>query len=400
MQPSEFYFFAINIATLTLLGFNASLLITKKAQNFGYASLACCFIAIAIVICQPSLELLAPDWRQTQLIVSLPALLMIAPSFWFYIKSLTAQSKWTLTKQDNWHFALPSIGLFISLFTLILPSEIQHGLLVDGDDVVLESVSPLLRYSVYAGLIITFLLVIGWVIQSAFYVVKTTVRLKRYRTHLKDIFATTERKEMSWLTALALLVGIPWGLFAINLTLNNLLFPSEMYTPFSSLLLLIAVTFLAAWALRQKPGFEEIFDDVSKGGDPSVFSAKQNKYKTSALSEDNLKHIANKLENAMQQKQLYLNAALSLPVLAKSINTSPNYISQTLSERLNVNFFDYINGYRVKHAQSEITSSNKTVLDIAMDAGFNSKSAFYTAFKKHTGVTPINYRKQSNTENN
>ena len=394
MQPSEIYLFAINIATLTLLGFNASLLITKKGQNLGYTSLSCCFIAIAIVICQSSLKLLAPEWRQTQLIVSLPALLLIAPSFWFYIKSLTAESKWTLTKHDKWHFALPAIGLFISLFTLVLPNEIQHGLLVDGDDVVLKSASPFLRYSVYAGLIITFLLVISWVLQSAFYVVKTIVRLNRYRTHLKDIFATTEQKEMGWLTALALLVGIPWGLFAINLTLNNLLFPSEMYTPFSSLLLLIAITFLATWALRQKPGFEEIFDDNNKDDDPRVLSATQNKYKTSALSEDNLQHIANKLENAMQQEQIYLNAALSLPMLAKTTNTSSNYISQTLNERLKVNFFDYVNGYRVKHAKNELTNSNKTVLDIAMDAGFNSKSAFYTAFKKYTGSTPMQYRKQ------
>lgn len=199
---------------------------------------------------------------------------------------------------------------------------------------------------------------------------------------------------MGWLTALALLVGIPWGLFAINLTLNNLLLPSEMYTPFSSLLLLIAVTFLATWALRQKPGFEEIFDDINKDDEPRVLSATQNKYKTSALSEDNLQHIANKLENAMQQEKIYLNAALSLPILAKSINTSSNYISQTLNERLQVNFFDYVNGYRVKHAKNELTNSNKTVLDIAMDAGFNSKSAFYTAFKKYTGITPMQYRKQ------
>ena len=168
-----------------------------------------------------------------------------------------------------------------------------------------------------------------------------------------------------------------------------------MYTPFSSLLLLIAVTFLATWSLRQKPGFEEIFDDVSKNGESSLMSAKQNKYKTSALTEENLKHIADKLENTMQQEQLYLNAALSLPLLAKSINTSPNYISQTLNERLNVNFFDYVNGYRVKHAKNELTNSNKTVLDIAMDAGFNSKSAFYTAFKKYTGKTPVQYKQQS-----
>jgi AraC-like DNA-binding protein len=135
--------------------------------------------------------------------------------------------------------------------------------------------------------------------------------------------------------------------------------------------------------------------DPSKNGESSLMSSKQNKYKTSALTEDNLQHIANKLENAMLHEQLYLDASLSLPKLAKSISISSNYISQTLNVRLNVNFFDYVNGYRVKHAKNELTNSNKTVLDIAMDAGFNSKSAFYTAFKKYTGKTPVQYKQQS-----
>ena len=95
----------------------------------------------------------------------------------------------------------------------------------------------------------------------------------------------------------------------------------------------------------------------------------------------------------MQQDQLYLDAALSLQKLAKHINTSPNYISQTLNETLGANFFDYINQYRINEAKKQLKETKNTVLDIAMNVGFNAKSSFYTAFKKETQQTPSQYRK-------
>ena len=71
---------------------------------------------------------------------------------------------------------------------------------------------------------------------------------------------------------------------------------------------------------------------------------------------------------------------------------SPSYVSQTLNERLGLNFFDFINQYRVEAAKVALASTDQTVLDIAMQVGSNAKSSFYTAFKKVTGVTPSQYR--------
>ena len=97
----------------------------------------------------------------------------------------------------------------------------------------------------------------------------------------------------------------------------------------------------------------------------------------------------------MTSENLYLDANLSLPKLAKHIHTSPNYISQTLNETLATNFFDYVNHKRIVAAQKLLLESELTVLDIAMQVGFNSKSAFYSAFKKHTQLTPSSYKKQN-----
>ena len=106
-------------------------------------------------------------------------------------------------------------------------------------------------------------------------------------------------------------------------------------------------------------------------------------------------NIAQKMEVAMTSEQLYLDANLSLPKLAKHIHTSPNYISQTLNETLATNFFDYVNHKRIVAAQKLLLESELTVLDIAMQVGFNSKSAFYSAFKKYSQLTPSQFKQQS-----
>lgn len=101
------------------------------------------------------------------------------------------------------------------------------------------------------------------------------------------------------------------------------------------------------------------------------------------------------LDTHMQTDRAYLDNQLSLPQLAERLDVSVNYLSQTINQQTEKNFFDYVNGYRVEEAKqlfNDGTQQPQSILDIAMNAGFNSKSAFYTAFKKHTGMTPGAYR--------
>ncbi|WP_227009415.1 helix-turn-helix domain-containing protein [Pseudoalteromonas ulvae] len=95
--------------------------------------------------------------------------------------------------------------------------------------------------------------------------------------------------------------------------------------------------------------------------------------------------------------RFFLDASLSLPKLAAHISSSANYISQTLNEVMRMNFFDYVNHYRVNAAKDRLLNSDETVIDIVMNTGFNAKFSFYTAFKKVTGMTPSAYRKAGKT---
>ncbi|KAF2517447.1 AraC family transcriptional regulator [Flavobacterium zhairuonense] len=103
-----------------------------------------------------------------------------------------------------------------------------------------------------------------------------------------------------------------------------------------------------------------------------------------------------KLENAMFEKSLYKNPNLTLQDLSQEINITSHQLSQFLNNNLGKNFTSYVNEFRINEACRIITSSDKLTLEsVGYDVGFNSKSTFFTAFKKHTGTTPLNYQIQA-----
>ncbi|WP_448550937.1 helix-turn-helix domain-containing protein [Thalassotalea montiporae] len=391
--------FALNLITLTVIVFSAHLLLLRATKLQAYLPLAVCLTSVGVVLSQPVLASLTMPWRVSFLILSLPALMLIAPSFWCYVCGITAQSPWQFKQVSKVHFLPFAIGGGVALIALLMPSEIQYQLLVLGDDSLLTSLSTPMQWLVGGTLIVTFLLVIAWVIQSGYYVYQVVGRLHQYRRHLKDLFASTEEKEARWLTWLLLAIGVVWGLTAISLLIDNLLFSFRFDGLISGAITLVMVWSVALWGLRQKPGFEELYtSQIAVEQVLTRDAQQQNKYQRSALSNEQANTIATKIEQAMQQDQLYLDSSLSLQKLASHIHTSPNYISQTLNEALGANFFDYVNRYRIDAAKQALQQSNDTVVDIAMAVGFNAKSSFYTAFKKETQQTPSQYRKSVHVE--
>ncbi|WP_363317970.1 helix-turn-helix domain-containing protein [uncultured Algibacter sp.] len=102
------------------------------------------------------------------------------------------------------------------------------------------------------------------------------------------------------------------------------------------------------------------------------------------------------MENHIKSNKNYLNPNLSLKILSKELNLSEGYISQLINKNSNLNFNDYINSLRITDAKNMLVDSeynNYTILAIGLESGFNSKSSFYTAFKKFTGKTPVEYKK-------
>lgn len=118
------------------------------------------------------------------------------------------------------------------------------------------------------------------------------------------------------------------------------------------------------------------------------------KYAKAYLETRFRQNIINKLNNSALTAELARDNAISLIKFAKAIGEKPHYISQVLNQDLNTNFYEYITERRIDEVVQRLSQpSELTIYAIALEAGFNAKSTFNTAFKKRTGLTPSAFRR-------
>jgi len=126
-------------------------------------------------------------------------------------------------------------------------------------------------------------------------------------------------------------------------------------------------------------------------GDPPA-----KKYEKSTLTPERAERYLTRLLKHMETEKPYVDGELTLPKLAERLSIPPQHLSQTINERLQQNFFDFVNTYRVEEAKRRLLDPARqhySVLAIAEEVGFNSKSAFNSVFKKHVRMTPSEFRK-------
>lgn len=98
----------------------------------------------------------------------------------------------------------------------------------------------------------------------------------------------------------------------------------------------------------------------------------------------------------MENEKPYLDADLNLATLADQLVMTPREVSELINQSQGTHFFDFVNQYRINHAQSLLQKHpSQSVMEILHSSGFNSKSSFNTAFKKLTGLTPTQYRRKT-----
>ena len=102
------------------------------------------------------------------------------------------------------------------------------------------------------------------------------------------------------------------------------------------------------------------------------------------------------IDSYINNTKKFTDAKLSLESLAEELKISTSFLSSIINKGNKTSFTDYINDYRVNQAKEllkDVEYANYKILSIGMESGFNSKSTFYSAFKKHTGITPVQYKK-------
>jgi AraC-like DNA-binding protein len=235
-------------------------------------------------------------------------------------------------------------------------------------------------------------------IQLGFYLLVIHKHLIRYRKIVVENYSDADRLNKSWLTQLIYLFTLSY-----IIGLGRMYFRFSDFYEYERLVLTILITSVLlsiCWILWQALHKPNLFTGVSSTIeviDEQVASQENSSDPTiSVIETEKYDAIVLRLRGYMQQSKPFLDPSLSVETLAEKINLPSSELSLIINRVIGQHFFDFVNSYRINLA-GEILIANeqhpKTVLEILYEVGFNSKSSFNTAFKKHFLMTPSQYRK-------
>ena len=230
-------------------------------------------------------------------------------------------------------------------------------------------------------------------ISGAFYFYITFKLLQRHQRQIKEQFSFQEKINLNWLKLLFYGMAIMWILI-IFVQNDQLIFSTST----------IFVVIMGYFGIKQVGIFtnQQEFEIVGEKDnfiesliiEPLI---NQKKYAKSGLSDTAAKDLHLRLTQLMETEKLFIEPELNLTDLSARLDIHQNYLSQVINEIEGVNFYDYINTLRTEEFKRLMLlpeSKKYTLIALAYDCGFNSKSAFNRFFKKSTGLSPSEYSKQ------
>ncbi len=367
------------LAALALLGVAQALLLAsvllsiKRGNQTANRLLAAFVIVIAIGLGGATLAsgpfiLIYPHLLKVQD----PFFLIGAPLLFLYIRTLITRRAWS-GKKDLLHFIPFGLSLLFLLPFYFQSSEAKVFSVGSYFPFwqrwsYIKSTTLLVQFVVYLSLVARML--------AAY-----TRRLKPESSPADKAVLFQVRFMLATLTAI-------WVIGSLKFVLT-LLYPAydtatvDMIVPASLSLFVYAMGYIGL----RKP-------EVVTGRDNLPPPAKR--YEKSTLTIERGDAYLRRLLDLMEKERPYTDGDLTLQKLAKALAMPPNHLSQIINEQLNQNFFDFINLHRIEEAQRMLLDPARkhySILAISEEVGFNSKSAFNAAFKKHTDMTPSEFRK-------
>jgi AraC-like DNA-binding protein len=364
----------IAISQATLLGL---LLLLKKNRRLSDRMLSGYFAATAITLLLAWLEMYNREHGYPfpfLINLSTPFIFLAGPALWFYIKSLTNKdfrfSIWHL-----FHF-LPFVLVFLILY-------VENYSLSAEQRIAFETSNALLQTWIFP-LIVTMI-----VFSTQGYYVWGLFILHDYRKKIKTYFAKLDNINLGWLKFL-LICSIVFHASISALYALNIFFVFASYGNLQLFGYLIAALFVIVIG----------FFGLQQG---DIFSSVPEKFSFEKASE--IETIPSKLTNTeeafvykllqyMKEHKPFLDSELTLGTLSAFMDVSPEYLSGILNNRLNKNFFDFVNHFRIEEFKklSSLPENQKlTLIALAYDCGFSSKATFNRVFKNITGTTPSQY---------
>ena len=347
------------------------LLSVKRGNRTANRLLAAFLIALAISVGGPTLS-------HTQFVLLFPHLSKIhqpfyylgAPLLFLYIRVLTSR-KSLLEKKDLLHFIPFSLCVLYLMPYYLRSSEANFNWVstyYGRPWYIVKSAVLLFQFLVYLMLMV--------------------VTIVAYSRRVKNQTSPADKAILYQVRFLVMTFLALW-VFGVLSYILNIRYPSnnnaviDLIVPVG----LSAFVYALGYLGLRKP-------EVVTG--PDNLPPPLKKYEKSTLTLERGDVYLKRLIDLMEKERPYTDGDLTLQKLAKTLAISPHHLSQMINEQLNQNFFDFINYHRIEEAKRMLGDPAKkhcSILAISEEVGFNSKSAFNAAFKKHTHMTPSEFRK-------
>jgi len=311
--------------------------------------------------------------------ISLLSLLMLfGPFLYGYLEALVTNKRAILVK-DLIHF-IPFILFNIYILSASFSANLSAKLNI-------EKIGP----GDHPPVLFIFFLILT-AMSGTVYFLMTIKLFRRLDIRIFNNFSNATSIDLLWIRKLVFIFGIVWTALILITVIHHVfsLFSMVFCTNGLFLSLSVFVILIGYFGLKQK-----IIYGNEDSSDPVSINAAQPKYAGSKLSGEEAKLLADQLKKHMLSSKTYQNPDLTLPQLATEMGISSHILSQVINEQFNLNFFDFVNQYRVEEFKQRITNpsyNNFSLLGIAFECGFNSKSAFNRILKKATGYTPSQYK--------
>lgn len=305
-----------------------------------------------------------------------PLGLMIGPSFYLMALSVTRPP---LSKKYYWHFAFPLLYFVLLIPFLLQPDVVKYNSWVGAYKVPL----PFKEYHYHGNPRVFWLTdhATEFILTSiVLYTILLCVEVLRFFKQKGISFWRPGSNAFKYLRNHFLVVVSTVLLLLIVKAINQHDTGDHIFATF------IAVSiYLTSFQVMQHSHF---FKQSS--------AQEAERYKSSTLSGEGQQMLLKKLDNFMIAERPYLSPDFSLPELAQKLGTSVHILSQVINVGLRKSFFEMTAEYRVEEAKKMLIEYNNIkVEEIAEQVGYNSKSSFNTAFKKMTGKTPSEYRREN-----
>ncbi len=311
--------------------------------------------------------------------LTVPLVFLYAPLMYLYIYSSTSNLQSLNTKEYLHFLPFALVTLYMSKFYFFYSEEekrlVDEGLNHDFD-------------------VFTSIIYMLFVVSTVFYVIKAVILLQNYKRMLDNNYSNVRLVDLKWIRSFLVgfvVVFLPFVLIAITRGLMKLDYSWNMEL-ISDFILVVVFILFGFYGIRHQTIFTDTNDSIQ-------LEVKNNPtYENSGLKEGFAKQKHAELLNYMENEKPYLQPKLSLSTLAESLNISPNHLSQIINQYEKQNFNDFVNKYRINEFIMKAQENTQfSLLALALNSGFNSKSTFNTVFKKHKGQTPSQYLSSKNS---